>query len=509
MTGVPRVAGALEQEIKLGAWPGFELPDLTGVVPGATAVEASTLDLDARYVDTADLRLVRRGVSLRRRTGEGATRWTLKLPDTGAAGAALSRREIEVETDAEVVPPELADLLIGWVRRTPLHPVTTIRTRRRRVLLQGEGGVDLAELADDEVVVVEADEQVAARFREIEVELAAGAPPEVLTSVAAALEAAGAGAPDKTTKVVRALGPRALAPADLAAVEPDRGATVGDVATAALRRSVRALVDHDHVIRLDDDPEGVHAARVATRRLRSDLRTLAPALDVAAVGDLRVEVGWLAAVLGEVRDLDVMGERLRSSVDRLDPLDRADGALVVQRLVEPREQALDRLLTALRTDRYLDLLERLVDLADRPPLTREARAAARSALPRLVRPAVSRLRRAIEALGDTPSDDDLHAVRILAKRARYATEVAAPVTGDPAPRLVAALAHLQDVLGELHDTEVAVAWLRSSVPVVPHAQAMVLGQLVASERRVAADARDQWRAAWAACDRRSLTRWLS
>ncbi len=73
-------AGKLEREVKFGAWPGFVLPDLTDVAPGVTVTDGPELDLDATYVDTDDLRLVRRGVSLRRRTGEGAPRWTLKLP---------------------------------------------------------------------------------------------------------------------------------------------------------------------------------------------------------------------------------------------------------------------------------------------------------------------------------------------------------------------------------------------------------------------------------------------
>ena len=78
MSAAPK--GSLEREIKLGAWPGFAMPDLTDVAPGVQVVAEPALDLDATYVDTADLQLVRNGVSLRRRTGEGPPRWTLKLP---------------------------------------------------------------------------------------------------------------------------------------------------------------------------------------------------------------------------------------------------------------------------------------------------------------------------------------------------------------------------------------------------------------------------------------------
>ena len=47
-----------------------------------------------------------------------------------------------------------------------------------------------------------------------------------------------------------------------------------------------------------------------------------------------------------------------------------------------------------------------------------------------------KLRKTVEALPETPSDADLHQVRIKAKRARYAAELAAPMVGRPAERFV-------------------------------------------------------------------------
>lgn len=502
------VTGKLEQEMKFGAWPGFTLPDLNDVAPGVTVSQAVTLDLDAVYVDTPDLRLVRRGVSLRRRTGEGATRWTLKLPDAGHGGAALARREFDVDTDATLVPGELIDLITGWVRRTPVVPVATIRTRRHRWVLEDAEGHDLAEIDDDVVSVIEGEEQVAARFREIEVELASGGSPDLLTLVASALLAAGAGAPDRTIKVVRALGPRALAPPDLFVPEVGPHATMAELVHVGLARAARQVVDHDHVIRLDDDVEGVHKARVGTRRLRSDLRTFAPVLDTEWAETLRHDLRWLAGLLGVVRDTDVLLERLWASVGRLDEGDHGEGALVVGRLEQQRHQQVAEVLAEMRTDRYVDLLERVAEAGEHPALTRGARERAAGAVPALVRPRWVKLRRAVKTLGPQPADQELHAVRILAKRARYAVDVAVPVVGAPAEGLSGALAGLQDVLGELHDTSVAISWLRGLTTSLPHAQAMVSGQLIGAERQRAAELRMLWPSAWAACDRKSLVRWL-
>src|SRR5205823_4170317 len=86
--GLAPVTGFREREIKLSAWAGFALPDLTGVVDGATVTELTTVELRATYFDTPDLRLSRAGLSLRHRTGGGESGWTVKLPD-GAGGPAL------------------------------------------------------------------------------------------------------------------------------------------------------------------------------------------------------------------------------------------------------------------------------------------------------------------------------------------------------------------------------------------------------------------------------------
>ena len=59
-------------------------------VPGVAAVTRQDPQiLDAVYYDTADLRLIRAGVTLRRRTGGDDAGWHLKLP----AGAGTRGRD--------------------------------------------------------------------------------------------------------------------------------------------------------------------------------------------------------------------------------------------------------------------------------------------------------------------------------------------------------------------------------------------------------------------------------
>ena len=72
-----------------------------------------------------------------------------------------------------------------------------------------------------------------------------------------------------------------------------RAAGDRDSRTSAWSRTSRDAPD-------GDDPESVHQARVATRRLRSDLRTFEPFLDERFAAELRGELRWLGAELGAV-----------------------------------------------------------------------------------------------------------------------------------------------------------------------------------------------------------------
>ncbi len=105
---------SIEREVKLGVWPGYELPDLSDVHAVGRVSPSTEQHLEAVYYDTADLRLLRRGVTLRFRKGEPpGSVWTAKLPAaTPAVG--LARREITVPGAAENMPGLLADLVRGW-----------------------------------------------------------------------------------------------------------------------------------------------------------------------------------------------------------------------------------------------------------------------------------------------------------------------------------------------------------------------------------------------------------
>jgi CHAD domain-containing protein len=497
-------ASSIEHEVKLTVWPGFVLPPLDGVAEGVTAVGRGEKRLEAVYHDTPDMRLARSDITLRHRSDDG---WTLKLPDEPVIAGALRRREVTVAGDPRTVPAAIRSLILSRVRTTALGPVARLQTARNRTDLVDADGDVLVEVVDDEVSVIDG-RRVALRFREVEVELKNGASPPMLDEIIARLRAAGAGPPDPTPKVMRALGARAQAPPELADRRLGKEPSAGEVLAAGLTRSARGLIEHDPDVRVGTDDEAVHQARVATRRMRSDLRTYADLLDGDWAGALRDELSWLADSLGEVRDADVLLRRLRRQVDELHGAERASGNTLVDVLAAQRHAARARLLADLDSPRYTNLLDQVVEAAADPLTLPAARRPAAETLPRLFVKPWSSLERGARRLVPTSPDEDYHGVRVRAKRARYAADVAALVIGKPAQKLSGELSRLQDILGEHQDACVARQWLRETALDVDAPVAFVAGHLAAMQDAEAAARRTQWPAAWQRASRGKLRAWL-
>lgn len=109
---------------------------------------------------------------------------------------------------------------------------------------------------------------------------------------------------------------------------------------------------------LGDAPDAIHAARVATRRLRSVLKTYRP-LWVSGHRTLRDELRWYASALSRPRDLEAVGAWLEALLD--DPRVRAaEGALAAaeelrDRLLLDREVALAAMRDELAGERFAEL----------------------------------------------------------------------------------------------------------------------------------------------------------
>jgi CHAD domain-containing protein len=280
------------------------------------------------------------------------------------------------------------------------------------------------------------------------------------------------------------------------------GAAVLEVIRSAVAGSTIRLVSHDPIVRIGEDPEGVHQARVAVRRLRSDLRTFRPLVDRDWAEALRAELGWLGQLLAPVRDADVLGARLQERLERMVGLELASAKVLLDGLETDRLDARRRLLESLDSRRYEELIVRLVRAAlepvtrrgriDRPPVNLG---------PLMERP-WSTLSKGAAALGSGSSDAALHATRIAAKRVRYGAEALAPVFGERASRFASAAEALQEVLGEHQDAVVAMAWLADrGIEAADQAVAFTAGRLAEFEAASRDRARERWPKVWKRLER--------
>jgi CHAD domain-containing protein len=499
------VKGHTEREVKLAAPDGFRFPRLENCVNGLTISPLPRRSLTATYYDTPELRLARWGLTVRYRTGDN-TGWMAKLPE-GDGGPALVRRELQFEGGPGEVPAELLDLLRAYLRNDALSEVARLRTTRTGVQLHGAEGEPEVEVVDDRVVVYDG-RTITGRFRQLEVEATDERGIDAMTLVSDRLLAAGAQRDDVGPKLVHALGPRAAGSPEVPPVRLHPGSQAGDAVRAALAAGVTRLLRHDPGVRVGDDPEDVHQARVATRRLRSDLRTFRTLLDQERAVPLRDELKWAADLLGAARDADVLLERLRRDADNLPQRDAAAVAGLLRRLAGERDRARVRVREGFKSDRYVDLIEHLVGFAQVPPLVGDWAAPASDVLPGLVAPTWKHLQRDVEQLSDPPRPDELHQVRIRAKRCRYASEAVAPAIGKDASRFASAIADIQSVLGDHHDAYVADAWLREASNVVEPSQVLAAGELISLQMLDAARLEQEWPKTWAKASKKNLRKWF-
>lgn len=200
----------------------------------------------------------------------------------------------------------------------------------------------------------------------------------------------------------------------------------------------------------------VHRSRVAARNLRALLTVLkpwlAPTLRVRARRDLRN----MAAEFAESREADVRRQWLGALAASSGTL--APGAYreLVLRLERERDQATTRLRNHLRSEACRSRLQRIDATLQDPGLFVQDQIPD-ALLRRRVRRRWKVLQRGLARRGTDAAA--LHALRIAAKKARYASEVLSPLLDLDLAVPMRGLKSLQDALGEHRDATEALDWL--------------------------------------------------
>lgn len=273
----------------------------------------------------------------------------------------------------------------------------------------------------------------------------------------------------------------------------------------------------------DLDPEYLHDLRVATRRLRSALRLFAEVLGGRRCDFLRAELDWIGRLLGAVRDLDVFVPNLQAQTQRLGEAGVIAG-LLAEELGRQRVPAREALAAALASRRFLSLMRRLEALASSPPPPHPRGAQGvpvSGAAPALIWKAQKRVLRLGRTIGPDSPAADLHRLRILFKRLRYASEFfreafADPASGrDPLADYIQAMVRFQDCLGEHQDAIVAMTRIQNLAKdmvqrggLAPE-QLVDLGGLIQVQREIARERRGRLAKLWARFDRPSVRKRLA
>lgn len=435
----PETSSYTETERKFEVLETTVAPSFDGLASVTRVERSASQQLDAVYFDTPRRDLARHRITLRRRTGGPDAGWHLKLP----AGPD-TRTEVRVSlangTTAEsAVPESLRDVVLAIVRDRPLAPTARINTSRTVEMLYGPDGSAVAEFCDDQVTASAAggDEQ---RWREWELELAAGGDAALFDRLTNRLLDAGAlpaGHGSKLARVLASSGPAEGVPEVSA-----------DPLHRAVAEQVEELLTWDRAVR-SDAYDSVHQMRVTTRKIRSLLQSAEGSFGISDDNWILGELRELADVLGGARDAEVLAERYERALDTL-PKANVRGP-VRERLVDGAKLRYQygwmRSLTAMRSQRYfrlLDGLESLAAAAPPPPDGEPTRTTIASAY-KQIRKAVNGTRTA----ADTDRDDALHRVRKRAKRLRYT----AAATG--ATKVARRAETIQTLLGDHHDSVVS------------------------------------------------------
>lgn len=451
--------------------------------------QAAARPLSAAYFDTRRCALWRRGVTLRLRRERG--RWTQTVKGGGSLEAGLHRRTEIAHPAAGDAPDfgllgdgELERLVVRAARGAALVPVFRILVERDTRLLHPTPDVTIEASLDRGTILAG---RSRAPLCEIEFELKSG-PASSLFDLALAVAARYPVRLEHRSKAERGYAlAGAVRPAPvrgrLDVIRRDMNAS--QAFTAVCLACINHLQANQHGVIHGEDPEYLHQARVAMRRLHSVLDAFRPLAPRAMIEPLAKSVRQLTRALGPARDWDVFAAQTLGAVVAQFPGHRGLAALVraSDRLRDEANRSARRALASRRAQ--VLLLELGGWLAAQPWLAADSDKAQRAwqapvrehaggVLERYHRRALKRGRRIGSA-----SLPRLHRLRIATKRLRYAAGFFGLLYArNRVKPMLVALNELQDLLGSINDCACAPALIEAASaaargPLKPQARTIV------------------------------------
>jgi CHAD domain-containing protein len=480
----PAVASVVETERKLSVEPDFRLPTLSGH-PLPRRVFTST------YFDTLDHCLARSHITLRRHIEKGSVVWHLNLPLEGA------HREIEVREASMTPPARIVESLVVLLEGKHLGSIAELRTSRSGVRVH-ENEHDAAEVVLDTVSVLRRG-SVIQRFRELEIESLNGEDAGLIDRLASALYGMGARTHDGRSKLSQALSLSYDSPN-----APGKDAAIGNHIRYGLLRQLEIIKRCDPGIRLSGEPDDVHRFRVAARRMRTILLGVRALVRSEWLETPLSGLKWLGEVFTQVRDLDVQIRYFHKEAEQLKARDRRPLERFLRHLQCERERAHQMLLDEMKSARYLGFIGKLRETAEMPAVVDTTRT-----LMDVAARQFRKLRKTVRGLKRSPSNADLHRVRIKTKRARYTAELAQRYDGKAVTRFIKTTERFQNLLGTHQDAVLAERYVQRFLKYQTGQQAaFTAGLLVARANQQREEVRKQFWSEWKRLKKRGVRAWL-
>lgn len=257
-----------------------------------------------------------------------------------------------------------------------------------------------------------------------------------------------------------------------------QASTLGDWAYIAIEKHFNKTIKHEAEVLKDEDPEALHQMRVGMRRLRTAVTGFAPALDLPLAAQEK-QIGKIARILGELRDLDVLKEALENQY--LPALPKSEKKVINTALDYLGKKRIDTFKKVKKTlagkSSYQKLKQAFHDWFKEPKYQVTAQLPILEVLPDLLLPEISNILLHPGWLVGIERDENgirpmlnldhqaveeklhqqgemLHDLRKQAKRVRYQMELFIDFYGETYDAYCKDVKKIQEVLGNIQDSMV-------------------------------------------------------
>jgi inorganic triphosphatase YgiF len=422
--------------------------------------------LESTYYDTADQWLSGQRMALRVRKIGRKRIQTLKAPAAGPQGL-QNFLEIEAEIASDrpqlsaVTDPKLSRKLERenvWRRLRPIF-----ETRFQRSAFLTEHGSAMIEVAVDLGSIIAGGRRQP--IAEIELELKSGEPgalydlAEQLALQLAEEVPVRLGAETKAARGYALAEGRDPEPHKAKPITLSPELSTEEAFVAIVNNCLEQLRANEEAVLSTEDDEAIHQFRVALRRLRAIVSAYRDLVDDDVQAMISIDLRWMQRQFGPARDLDVLiAETLQPIHNRL----RAQPAFdqLLETAETARAEARRAAHLAIENPRYVSMLIQLYRQLHSGDWRRaSARARLGAPVGDFARPLLQLRHKRLMKLGaryEMLPEPELHRLRILAKKMRYAAEAFHSLfKAKSTKKYLASLTAIQDSLGSLNDAFVS------------------------------------------------------